>query len=89
MSHPCCDGVIAANAQASSLSSRWRCSLVAMALLPLPVLRCLAVVNDDGDGATGDSIDDNYGSVMNVNNDGDGTTDDDIDNNDCDGQRLR
>ena len=51
----CCDDVVA---------------LVAMALLPLPMRRRLAVVDDDGDGATGDSIDDNCDSVTNVNNDG-------------------
>ncbi len=50
--------------------------------------RRLAVVDDDGDGAMGDSIDDNYDSATNINNDGNGTTDDDIDNNDCVGQRL-
>jgi hypothetical protein len=42
-------------------------ALVAMALLLLPKRRCLAVVGDDGDGATGDSIDDNCNSTMNVN----------------------
>jgi len=69
-----CDGVVA---------------LVAMALLPLPMRRRLAVDDDDGDGATGDSIDDNCNSATNVNNDGDGATDDDINDNDCDGQWLR
>ena len=38
-------------------------ALVAMALLPLPMRRRLAVVNDDGEGATGDSIDDNCDSA--------------------------
>jgi hypothetical protein len=42
-----CDGIVA---------------LVAMASLQLPMRRRLAVVNDDGDGATGDSIDDNCDS---------------------------
>ncbi len=50
--------------------------------------RCLAVVDDDGNGATGDSIGDNCNSVTKVNNDGDGTTDDDIDDNDCNRQQL-
>ncbi len=54
-----------------------------MALLLLPMNRCLAVVDNDGD-----SIEDNCDSVTNVNNDGDGATDDDIDDNDWDGQRL-
>ncbi len=60
-----------------------------LASLPLPMRRCLAVVDDDDDGATGDSIEDNCDSATNVNNDGDGATDDDIDNNNCDGQQLR
>ncbi len=64
-------------------------ALVAMALLPLPVRRRLAVVNDDGNGATGDSINDNCDSATNVNNDTDGAKDDDIDDTNCDGQRLR
>ncbi len=72
--HRCHDGVVA---------------LVAVALLPLPMSRRLAVVNDDGEGTTGDSIDDNCDSALNVNNDGDGRTDDNIDKNDCDGQRCR
>ena len=63
-------------------------ALVVMASLPLPMRRRLAVVDDDGNGATGDSIDDNCNSVTNVNNDGDGATDDDIDDNDCDRQQL-
>ena len=37
-------------------------ALVAMASLPLLMRRRLAVVNDDGDGAAGDSIDDNCNS---------------------------
>jgi hypothetical protein len=37
-------------------------ALVAMVLLQLPMRRRLAVVNDDGNGATGDSIDDNCDS---------------------------
>ena len=52
----CCDGVVA---------------LVAMALLPLLMRRRLAVVDNDGDGATGDSIMDNCDSTTNVNNDDD------------------
>jgi len=44
-------------------------ALVAMALLPLPMRRRLAVVDDDGDGATGDSIDDNCDSATIVNTD--------------------
>ncbi len=64
-------------------------ALVVMVSLPLPMCRRLAVVDDDGDSATGDSIDDNCDSVTNVvNNDGDGATDDDIDDNDCDRQQL-
>ena len=43
--------------------------LIAMALLPLPMHRRLAVVDDDGDGTTGDRIDDNCDSAMNVNTD--------------------
>ena len=62
-----CDGVVA---------------LVTMALLSLPMHRPLAIDNDDGDGVTGDSIDDNCNSATNVNNDGDGATDDDINDND-------
>jgi hypothetical protein len=62
--------------------------LVAMSL-PLPMHRHLAVVDDDGNSATGDSVNDNCDSAKNVNNDGDGATDDDIDDNDCDGQRWR
>ena len=67
-----CDGVVA---------------LVAMASSPLPMHRRLAVVDDDGNGTTDDSINDNYDIAMNVNNDGNGAMDDDIDDNDCDGQR--
>ena len=63
-------------------------ALVVMASLPLPMHRHLAVV-DDSDGATGNRINDNCDSAMNVNNDGDGATDDGVNNNDCDGQRLR
>ena len=65
-----------------------------MASLPLPMRRRLAVVDNDGDGATGDSIDDNCNSATNVNNDGDGTrmttstimimTDNGYEDNDCD-----
>ena len=62
-------------------------ALVVMASLPLPMHRQLAIVND-GDGVTGNSIDDNCDSAMNVNNDGDGATDDAINNNNCNGQRL-
>ena len=64
-------------------------ALVAMALLPLPMRRRLAVVDDDGNGATGNSIDNNCDSATNINNDGDGTVDDDINDNDCDGKWLR
>jgi hypothetical protein len=39
-------------------------ALVAMAALPLPICRRLAVVDDDGDGATGDDDNDD------INNDG-------------------
>ena len=61
-----------------------------MASLPLPMHRHLTVVNDDGNGASGNSIVDNCDSATNVNNDGNGATDDDIDDtNDCDGQRRR
>ena len=52
--HCRCDGVVA---------------LVAMASLPLPKRRRLAVVNNDGDGATGNIINDNCDSAMNVNTD--------------------
>ncbi len=52
-------------------------SLVAMASLPSPMLRRLSVVNDDGDGTTGDHDDDKD----NVNDDG-ATGDDDNDNRD-------
>ena len=45
--------------------------------------RRLAIV-DNGDGATGDSINNNCDSATNVKNNGDGATDDDIDDNDCD-----
>ena len=66
-----CDGVVA---------------LVVMALLPLPMRRRLAVVNDDGNGATGDSIEDNCDSATNINNndDYDGAMDDYDDGNDRD-----
>ena len=64
-------------------------ALVAMASLLLPMCRRLAIVDNDGDGATGNSINDNCDSASNVNNDGDGARDDNIDDNDCDGQRLR
>ena len=36
--------------------------------------RHLVVVDDDGDGATGGSINNNCDSASNVNNDGDGAT---------------
>jgi len=51
--------------------------------------RRLAVVDNDGDNATGDSINNNCDGALNVNNDGDGATDDDIDDNNCNGQQLR
>ena len=69
-------------------------ALVVMALLPLPMHRRLAVVDDDGDGAKGDddddgamgdNEDDNPDDAMDdkvENNDGNGATDDDIDD-DC------
>ena len=44
-------------------------ALVAIALLPLPMRGRLAVVDDHGDGATGDSMDDNCDSATNVNTD--------------------
>jgi len=57
-----------------------------MASLSLPMRRHLAVVDDDGNGATGDSIEDNCDSVTNVNNDDDydGEMDDYDDGNDGD-----
>ena len=64
-------------------------ALVAMELLLLPMRRHLAVVGDDGDGVTGDSIVDKSDSVTNVNIDGDGATDANIDDNYCGGQWLR
>ena len=64
-------------------------ALVAMVSLPLPMRRRLAVVDNDGDNATGDSINNNCDGASNVNNDGDGATDDDIDDNDCNGQQLQ
>jgi hypothetical protein len=64
-------------------------ALAVMASLPLPMRRRLAIVDNDGDGATGNSINDNCDSALNVNNDGDGARDDNIDDNDCDRQRLR
>jgi hypothetical protein len=69
-----CDGIVA---------------LVAMPSLPLPMRRRLAIVVDDGDGTTGNSINNNCDSATNINNDGDGTADDDINDNDCDGKWLR
>jgi hypothetical protein len=60
-------------------------ALVTMASLPLPMHRRLAIVYDDGDGVTGNSINDNCDSATNINNDGNDATDDDIDNNDCNG----
>jgi hypothetical protein len=57
-------------------------ALVTMALVPLPMCRRLAIVDNNGDGATGDSIDNNCDSATNINNDGNGTTDDDINDND-------
>ena len=57
-------------------------SLVAMASLPSPMLRRLSVVDDDGDGATGDHDDDED------NVDDDGATDDD-DNDDQDRDRRQ
>ena len=48
------DGVVALNVMASLL---------------LPMHRRLAIVNNDGDGATGNSIDDNCDSATKVNTD--------------------
>ena len=64
-----CDGVVA---------------LVAMASLPLLMRMRLAVVDDDGGGAMGDSIKDNCDSATNVNNNNyyDGEMDDYDDGND-------
>ncbi len=56
-----CDGIVA---------------LVVMVLLPLPTRRRLAVVDDDGNGALGDILEDNCDSATNVNN-----------NDDYDGER--
>jgi hypothetical protein len=60
--------------------------LVVMASLPLPMRRCLAVVDNDGDGTTGDSIEDNCDSATKVNNDNnyDGEMDDYGDSNEGD-----
>ncbi len=60
-------------------------ALFAMASFMLPMHRRLAIVHYDGDGATGDSINDNYNSATNVNNDGNGAADDDINDDNCDG----
>jgi hypothetical protein len=38
-----------------------------MALLPLPKRRCFAVIGDDGDSGTGDSINDSCDSTTKVN----------------------
>ena len=66
--HHRCDGVAA---------------LIAMASLPSPMRRHLAVVHNDGDGATGNSIDDDGKGAMydNINNndDYDGATGDEFD----------
>jgi hypothetical protein len=86
-SRPHCDNVIAVDAQVSSPSSQWRCCPCCDGIVAVTNGRRLAVVHDDGDGATGDSIDDYCDSATNVNNDGDGVTDDEIDDDDCDRQR--
>ena len=61
-------------------------ALIAMASLPLPMCRRLAIVNDDGDSATGDKVNDDGDGATgdDVDDDGEGATYDDIDN-DCDG----
>ena len=42
-------------------------AVFAMALLPSPMRRHLVIVNDDGDGATGDEVDDNgYGAIVSL-----------------------
>ncbi len=47
-----------------------------MALLPSPMQRCLAIANNDGNGAKGDKVNDDGNSATgnDVNNDGEGTT---------------
>ena len=63
-----------------------------MALLPLPMHRPLAVVDDDGNGSTSDEVNDDGDDATgnNVDDDGEGATYDNI-NNDCgrDGQQSR
>ena len=61
-------------------------ALIAMASLPLPMRRRLAIVNDDGDSATGDKVNDdgNGATGDDVDDDGEGATYDDI-YDDCDG----
>ena len=59
----CCDGIVA---------------LVAMASLPLPMRRHLAVVENDGNSATGNDDDNNR----------DGAKDDKVDDNDVDGATM-
>jgi hypothetical protein len=60
-------------------------SLVAMASLLSPMLRRLSVVDDDGDGATGeddndkDNVDDDGATGDDNNDDRDGATDDKVD----------
>ncbi len=53
-------------------------AFIAMASLPLPVRRCLAVVKDDDNGATGNDNEDNR----------DGAKDDQVDDNDGSGARM-
>ena len=55
-----------------------------MASLQLPMRRGLAVVDGDGDSATGDDNNVICDSRMNVNDDGNSVTDEDIDDNNCD-----
>jgi len=61
-------------------------ALFAIASLPLPMRRHLAVVNNDGHGATSNKVkNDGYGAMSNdVNDDGKGASHDNI-NNICDG----
>ncbi len=59
-------------------------TLVVMASLPMPMRRCLAVVDDDGDGAKGDD-DDNGATGDDEDDDPDDATDDEVDDDDGDG----
>jgi len=64
-------------------------ALVVMTSLLSPMRMRLAIVGNDGTGATGDSINDNCNSATIVNNDDNSATDDKIDDSDCDGQGHR